>query len=401
MRELWAALTVVNWAIAVGWVWRTAVVLRRLPQVPDLTGDEYAAPEPERGGLPRLTVVVPARNEAAAIESTLESLMRQTLPLRVIAVDDRSTDETGAIMDRVADRGAARPLPAGKQLTVIHVDTLPEGWLGKNHALALAARHATTPWMLFTDGDVEFTPECLARAVHYAENAGAGHFVMLPTPILHTRGERMMMSFLQVTAAMGANFWRIRDPKARRESIGVGAFNLIRRDVYDAVGGFEALRMEVLEDVRLGFTVKSQGHRQEVAFGPGMARVHWAPGAMGIVNNLTKNAFAIFQFRLPPLLAACAVLTGACVAPVAGWFGSNLCRVACVLILAMQFVLYSDYRRYSDFARWYFLTYPLAGMLFVYSILRSVWTTLWQGGVVWRGTFYPLGELRRHAGPVR
>lgn len=397
MKDVWAALTAVNWAIALGWVWRTVTALRCLPRIPNLTESCYAAPGPAGDVAAQLTVIVPARNEAAAIESTLKSLLAQRLPLRVIAVDDRSTDETGAIMDRVA----AQPLPAGKQLTVIHVTELPDGWLGKNHALALAARQATTPWMLFTDGDVQFAPEALSRALGYAEGVNAGHFVMLPTPILHTRGERMMMSFLQVVVVVAASLWRIPDPKAKRESIGVGAFNLIRREVYDGVGGFEALRMEVLEDVRLGYTVKRKGYRQEVAFGPGLAQVHWAPGAMGIVSNLTKNAFAVFQFRVPLLLAACVLLTTMCLAPVAGWFGSDLCRLACVVILAMQFVMYSYYRRFSDFPRWYFVTYPVAGMLFVYSLLRSVWTTLRQGGVIWRGTFYPLRELRRFAGPIR
>jgi cellulose synthase/poly-beta-1,6-N-acetylglucosamine synthase-like glycosyltransferase len=397
MKEVWAALTVANWAIALGWVWRTATALRCLPRVPNLTEGRFAAPEQIEGADPKLTVIVPARNEAAAIESTLESLLAQTLPLRMIAVNDRSTDGTGEIMERVA----ARPLPAGKQLTVIHVTELPAGWLGKNHALALAAGQATTPWMLFTDGDVQFAPEALARALHYAESAGAGHFVMLPTPILHTGGERMMMSFLQVVVATVANLWRIPDPKAKRESIGVGAFNLIRRDVYDGVGGFEALRMEVLEDVRLGYTVKQKGYRQEVAFGPGLAQVHWAPGAMGIVSNLTKNAFAVFQFRLPLLLAACAVLTTGCLAPVVGWFGPDASRLACLVILTMQLLMYSYYRQFCDFSRWYFLTFPVAGMLFLYSILRSMWTTLRQGGVIWRGTFYPLRELRRYAGPIR
>jgi glycosyltransferase involved in cell wall biosynthesis len=397
MTHVWTVITVLDWVIALGWMWRTVTALRGLPRVPNLAEERYAAPGQEPDGLPHLTVIVPARNEAASIEATLDSLLAQTLPLQVIAVDDRSTDETGAIMDRLA----SRPLPAGKQLTVIHVTELPAGWLGKNHALALAARQATTPWILFTDGDVEFAPQTLARALHYAEGVDAAHFVMLPTPILHTNGERMMMSFLQVVVMVAANLWKIPDPRARRESIGVGAFNLIRRDVYVSVGGFESLRMEVLEDVRLGYTVKSKGYRQEVAFGPGLARVHWAPGAMGIVGNLTKNAFAVFRFRLPLLLLTCLLLIVVCLAPVAGWFGPGASWVACAVIMGMQFVMYSYYRRYSCYPRWCFIAFPVAGMLFLYSLLRSMWTTLRQGGVIWRGTFYPLRELRRNAGPIR
>lgn len=397
MKSFEAMLTSVDCVLALVWIWRTLTALVHLPRIPNLTHHKYAGKARKHDELPRLTVIVPARNEAAAIQSTLESLLAQTIPLHVIAVDDRSTDETGTMMDRMA----AQAWPEGRRLTVLHVRELPDGWLGKNHALALAARQATTPWMLFTDGDVQFAPDVLARAVNYAESADAGHFVMLPTPILHTNGESMMMSFLQVIVAAAMRLWKIPDAKARRESIGIGAFNLIRRDVYDGVGGFEALRMEVLEDVRLGYTVKEKGYRQAVAFGPGLARVHWAPGAIGIVNNLTKNAFAVFQFRLPLMVLTCFALAVACLAPVAGWFGSDWCRVACAVILVMQFILYSYYRRFCEYPRWCFVTFPVAGMLFLYSLLRSVWTTLRQGGVIWRGTFYPLHELRRNAGPIR
>ncbi len=397
MSLFWTAITWANWAIAAAWSWRTLTALRFLPRVPDLTEDQFATPAGPADEPPRLTVVVPARNEATAIEATLRSLLAQTVPLRIIAVDDRSTDETGAIMDGIA----RQPLPAGKHLAVIHVTDLPEGWLGKNHALALAAGRADTEWLLFTDGDVLFAPDALARALRQAENVKAGHFVLLATPVLLTSGERMMISFFQILAAVGGNLWRVSDPTAKRDSIGIGAFNLLRREVYEGIGGFEALRMEVLEDLRLGYTVKQNGYRQVAAFGPGLVRLHWAAGAMGILGNLSKNAFAMFRFRLSFLSGGWLSLAALWLLPVAGWFGPWPCRWASAVTLGMQFLIYRYHRRFNDFPWWCFLAFPVAAVMFLCSILWSMGLTLWRGGVVWRGTFYPLRELRRHAGPIR
>lgn len=396
MKLFWLAVSIGNWMLAIGWSWRVLTALYCLPRVPDLRDDRYAAP-PQKDPEPRLTVVVPARNEAAAIEGTLRSLLAQQMPLDIIAVDDRSDDATGSIMDRVA----AEPLPAGKSLRVIHVTELPPGWLGKNHALALAARQAGTPWMLFTDGDIFFSPEALPRALHHAESVHADHFVLLPTPILLTHGERMMMSFIQVAAAAGGRLWRVSDPSAKSESIGVGAFNMVRREVYDGIGGFEAMRMEVLEDLRFGYLVKSSGYQQGVAFGPGMVRVHWAPGALGILRNLTKNAFAVFRFQLALILAACFGMMLAFLLPLLGWFGPVECRVASGIVALMIFLIYRFHRGLNDFRWWSFLTFPIAGSLFIYAVLRSTVVTLWRGGVVWRGTFYPLRELRQQLGRLR
>lgn len=396
MKLFWIAVSVGNWMLAAVWSWRVLTALYHLPRVPNLREDRYAAPSCE-DEVPRLTVVVAARNEAAAMDATLRSLLAQQMPLHIVAVDDRSDDATGSIMDRIA----AEDLPKGKSMSVIHVTELPPGWLGKNHALALAARQATTPWLLFTDGDIFFAPDALPRALHYAESMQAGHFVLLPTPILLTNGERMMMSFIQVTAAVGGRLWRIPDPAAKRESIGVGAFNLVRREVYDGIGGFESMRMEVLEDLRFGYLVKRHGYRQEVAFGSGMVCVHWAPGAFGILRNLTKNAFAVFRFQVPTILGVCLGLIFAILLPLLGWFGPGECRWACGIVAVMIFLIYRFHLRFNDFGWWSFLTFPAAGSLFLYAVLRSTAVTLWRGGVVWRGTFYPLGELRRHLGPLR
>ncbi|MGA8109106.1 MAG: glycosyltransferase family 2 protein, partial [Acidobacteriaceae bacterium] len=345
-----------------------------------------------------LTVIVPARNEAAAIENTLRSLLAQTVPLVIFAVDDRSTDATGAIMDGIA----AEPLPAGKSLAVIHIDSLPSGWMGKNHAMALAARQTATLWLLFTDGDVLFQPDTLERALGYAEANQVDHLVLMPTLILKTVGERMMDSIFQSFSLLGWRPWKIADPKAKHESIGMGAFNLVRGDVYRATGGFEAFPMEILEDLRLGHDIKNLGYRQHMVLGRDLIRLHWAAGALGMVHNLTKNIYATFRFRAVLLLGAWFGLVVLCGVPFAALFGSWPFRAAGILSLAMVALLYRTAgRHYNRLSVGWVVTLPVSLVLVLYAMLRSMILTLARGGIVWRGTFYPLRELRRNLGELR
>jgi GT2 family glycosyltransferase len=404
-----------SWVVALAWTGRTLNALGKLRRVPNLLDlpaldlsaqgglgvllpSGFKAPEALPPVRPALTVIVPARNEAASIERTLRSLLEQTVPVEIIAVDDRSEDATGAIMDRVA----AEAVAGGRSLRVIHVEELPAGWMGKTHAMALAARQATTDWLLFTDGDILYRPDAIERTMRFAAKERADHVVLMPTLILKTMGERMMVSIFQSLSLWSWKPWKIADPKAKRDSIGVGAFNLMRTEVYRAVGGFEAQRLEVLEDLRLGFEIKWSGYRQRVVFGRGLISVHWAAGALGLVHNLTKNVFAVFRFRPLVLAGACAGLGVLCFGPLAGLFGPMAMVLASVLSLVMLWLLYFDTgRRFTGVSSFYFLTLPLAVVLLLYAMLRSMMVTLLRGGVTWRGTFYPLGELRKHAGPLR
>lgn len=384
------ALTVLIWIIAVLWLISTVIALKNMPSIPNVLDAKYAVPL----ALPQLvSVIVPARNEAADIEATLRSLLSiEGVQIEIFAVDDRSTDATGAIMDRVAAET--------DRITVLHIKELPAGWMGKTHAMATAAARASGDWLLFTDGDILFAKDALVRALNLAEEQRADHVILFPTLILKSFGERMMIAFFQGMSALASRFWKIPDPKAK-ESMGVGAFNLVRAETYRTVGGFEFLRMEVLEDMRLGFEVKRQGFRQRVAFGRDLVRVRWAVGAFGMVRNITKNLFAGFRFRVWIALLAAVGLAIFCLAPFAAWAGDLWLRAAAALVLLMLWLLYRYYEPYTGIRSWYVLTFPLAALLVLYAIVRSVVLTLVQGGVVWRGTLYPLAELRKHAGPLR
>ncbi|HEX3985952.1 MAG TPA: glycosyltransferase [Acidobacteriaceae bacterium] len=380
------------WLIAAFWLLCGLTALRGLRRVPNLWN---VAPTPTAPT--QITVIIPARNEASAIEATLRSLLAQTIPVDVVAVNDRSTDSTGTLLDRIA----AEPLPPGKSLRVLHVHELPAGWLGKPHAMAFAARHATTPWLLFTDADVLFAPDVLARALRFAAESQADHMVLMPTLILKSAGERAMATFFQALSLLWWRPWRIANP-GTRDSIGIGAFNLIRADVYRAVGGFEAQRFQVLDDVRLGVEVKRNGYRQRIVFGRELIRLHWAPGALGMARNLTKNLFAGFAFNSALLLGACLGLALICYAPIAGLFFSWPLRSAALLSLAMIALHYRLAGRYfSGLSFAWAFTLPVTAVLVLYAMLRSMILTLARRGIVWRGTFYPLADLRRHSGRLR
>jgi glycosyltransferase involved in cell wall biosynthesis len=342
-------------------------------------------------GNPRVSIIVPARNEEEDIAETLTRLLALDYDnYEVIAVDDRSTDRTGEIMDRIAAGTEAHG-----RLKVIHIDDLPAGWLGKTHAMWTAGKQASGDWLLFTDADVLFKPDAVRRALVYAQAEPADHVVLLPRMIMKRPGEKMMIAFFQTLFVFGHRPWKVADPKAK-DHMGVGAFNLIRRRVYDAIGSYERLRMEVLDDMKLGKVVKNAGYAQRSVFGGDLISVRWARGAMGVVRNLTKNFFAIMSFQWPRLLLSCFALAFLNLMPFLGiWLAHGWARVPYAVALASMFLIYVGMSWKSSIPPYYFFLHPISTTLFVYTMLRSMLLTLGRGGVVWRGTFYPLEELRK------
>lgn len=383
------------WAIAAAWLWRILPALVMVPRVPDLRKTKfYFQPLPK--DCPSLAVIVPAKNEASSIAATLQQLLTCDYPnLQLIAVDDRSTDATGRIMQSIA----AHPDAQGK-LRVLHVTELPSGWLGKPHAMALAAATTQADWLLFTDADVLFAPDVLRRAIAYAERNVVDHLVIFPTMILRGFGEHVFLAFMQSFSVWIGRPWRIANPRAKRDCIGVGAFNLIRRSVYEELGGFAALRMEVVEDMRLGYCVKQAGYAQHAVFGRDMVRIRWAESLRGMVENLTKNIFAAFRFRVSLLLAACLGILLLCLTPCVALAMAGPARWAGETVFAALLLLHLRYWKQMRLSPLSLVFFPMGICLLLYALLRSLFLTLKRGGVLWRGTLYPLDELRRHAGPL-
>jgi cellulose synthase/poly-beta-1,6-N-acetylglucosamine synthase-like glycosyltransferase len=392
----WIAGTI----LALAWFSRIVDAALGMPSVADVSQPEWDRNPVTPAGNPRVSIIVPARNEEESIEVSLNTLLALDYDnYEVIAVNDRSTDRTGEIMERIEKN----PHPPAKdarrvghpRLRVIHHRDLPTGWLGKTHAMWTAANQATGDWLLFTDADVLFKPDSLRRALAYGEAERADHVVVFPRMIMKTPGEYMMIAFFQTMFVFGHRPWKVADP-ATQDHMGVGAFNLVRRNVYEAVGTYEALRMEVLDDMKLGKVVKQAGFAQRNAFGEDLISIRWAQGATGVVENLTKNFFAILSFQWWRSLIAAFGLAFLNLMPFLGvWLAHGWERVPYAVALLSMFLIYLGMSWRSGVPPYYFLLHPVSTVLFVYTLLRSMVHTLWNDGIVWRGTRYPLEELRK------
>ena len=291
-------------------------------------------------------------------------------------------------MDSLTSRG----------LTVLHIEQLPPGWLGKTHAMATAAAQAHTDFVLFTDADIVFHPEALRRTLAHAVLTRADHLVLGPTTIIRRWDEAALLSFFQIFGMWAARAWKVADPKAR-DAIGIGAFNMIRRGAYEAIGGYEAVRMEIVEDLAIARRIKAHGFRQRFVYGRDLACVHWAAGVPGLVGVMTKNVFAATNYNPALLLLGCVWLWFFCVGPFVSlpFHPTDIPNALTLVSIAYCYILLS---RLSGRPAWNFVFAPFAAATFIFIMLRSMITTLRQGGVEWRGTFYPLAELRRNAVPL-
>jgi len=344
---------------------------------------------PPEGGWPTLAVAFAARNEAAMVEAAARSLLAQDYPgLEVIAVDDRSTDGTGEILDALA-----RDDP---RLKVVHVHELPPGWLGKNHALQTAAESTAADWLLLTDADVVFAPDALRRSVAWAVGQRLDHLTLAPDTVSETFGERIFLAMFSLAFALKAPPWRIVDPRCK-EAIGVGAFNLVRAEAFRAVGGFRRLALSVDDDMRLGQALKFAGYRPGVALALGEITVRWQIGFGGMIRGLEKNFFAALDFRLAFVFFVVAVLITVGVMPFVGLFiGPWWTRAVCAAGVGSVAAVLAEAKGQHG-VKWYHgLFLPVGALACAFALLRSTVLTLKNGGVRWRDHLYPLDELKAH-----
>ncbi|MFO0601676.1 MAG: glycosyltransferase [Polyangiales bacterium] len=369
---------------AAAWALSFTAVVKTIRAVPSLRDDH--SPEPARW--PRVSLVVPARDESRDLERAVRSRLADDYPdLQVIVVDDRSTDGTGAIADRLA---ADDP-----RVRAIHVTALPPGWLGKLHALDRGAAAADGDWLLFSDADIEFAPGTLRRTVALCEARGLDHLTVLPS--FRRNGllvDAAIHAFARSLVVLG-RLWAVPDMSSR-VAVGGGIFNLVRRSALARTPGFEHLRLEIADDVALAQMLKRAGARPAVVNAVGFVTLDFYQSLGEMAWGLEKNLFAVVaRFRLWPL----ALVTVVGLATTFGFLAGFAHPDAWVRALAAAALALSIAEQWA-ISRWAGRS-PLPGFLFPFGQLailamawRSAWRTLRRGGVSWRDTVYSIDELR-------
>jgi hypothetical protein len=352
------------------------------------SGSACADPKNTAGGLPRVSILFSALDEAEKLPAALASFQAQDYPdFEVVAVDDRSEDATGSILD-----AAAR---ADSRLKVVHVTSLPAGWLGKPHGMRTAFEHSTGEWLVFTDADVRFQPDVLHSTIALAQQRHLDHLTLLCHAEMFTVGEKIAMTFFALAFLMGLRPWRASDPRSSAY-VGVGAFQLIRRDAYEKMGTHRRLAMEVVDDVKLGKLVKVAGLRSGVAKAGRAVSVHWHAGLGNIIRGTTKNCYATTGFRL---WVAAGQVFGFLLMFVFPWialpFVHGWARIFAAVAIVLPVLAQVGAALEFEESPLYAVTQPLGALIFVWMIVRSTFATLRQGGIYWRGTFYPIEELKR------
>ncbi len=371
-------------ALAVVWFLYCLGVLRNLFWSPTL---------PPRSALPAPTtpypvsIVLAGRDEGRRIEQTVRRLFAQCdVELQIIVVDDRSRDDTPQVLARLS---AEFP-----ELEAVRIETLPPCWLGKTHACHVGSLRARHPWILFSDADCHMSDDPVARAIGMAERERADHLALFP-------GIDAQGAITRAAVVAWTQYLILYAPASRinrdrgRAAMGVGAFNLLKTSTYRAIGGHVPLRMEVLDDVKLGVMVRRDGYRERVYGAMHELEAEWAGSIGQMIRNLEKNWFAGVDYSLlravPLILMLLTFWGGAITAPLwsshyGWWTFAALCSTA---------IPGAFYMRRSGWPLWTAALVPICHLAFSLAGINSTWKTMRQGGVRWRDTFYPLAELKQ------
>jgi glycosyltransferase involved in cell wall biosynthesis len=335
---------------------------------------------------PRLSVVVPARDEAVTLREAMRSLQASTYPnLELILVNDRSTDATGAMMEELA--------AADERIRVQHVTALPAGWLGKVHALEVGRQQASGEWLVFTDADVHFAPDALSKAVCWAERQERDFVSVIPEVLAPSALHRSVYTFLLSGFFLGTRAWQV---NADQSFVGAGAFGMVRRELLERSPGFAWLRLEVLDDIGLAQTMFQEGARCGVLWGRPAISLEWYPSILKLLQGLEKNLFAAAcQYRYERAVGVIVLTLWIGIAP---WLALASGGGWGVLGLS-ALVSYGWSWRKGDLvqrATWReralsLLLFPMFPLALGLSV-RACWR---HDGVVWRGTRYALSSLRR------
>lgn len=379
--------TLATGVLFLGLAWRTRRFANALVSLKELP--VRMEPPTGRSKWPRVSLVIPACNEADTIEPAAKSLLEINYPnLEIVLVNDRSKDGTGAIIDRLAGQDP--------RIKAMHIHELPEGWLGKVHALEKGMALTTGEWILLTDADVFFTPEALKKAINLCVQDQLDFLTVIPDVVARGKALQVMMAQLFHQASLFFNPRKINDPK-HKACYGQGAFNLLRRTTYERSEKMQWLRMEVVDDTGLALLMRRAGAKLGVVVGLGEIKIEWYPSLGTFLKGLEKNGFAFCQYSFSVLLGfiACdlVILSGFTWAPLHTHnpWAMAFCWTSLVVYLR---AIYAQLRVIQRIRFTTVFFFPISFVLLGGILLRAAILTFVRGGINWRGTFYSLKELK-------
>ncbi|MDG2200674.1 MAG: glycosyltransferase family 2 protein [Phycisphaerales bacterium] len=385
-------LILVSILLALGllfWVVQSLLLLLTLRVLPSLQGCRRVT----RTDDPLVSVIIPARNEQSVVEAAIRSRLEDPDPhLEFILIDDRSTDSTGLIFDHLAS--------TDPRVQVVHVEELPEQWLGKVHAMQVGMQRARGEWVLLSDADVHVAPGTVREAVDLARSLEVVHLAGIPAIRSRSLGLQLCLAPLQRVLILLVRLWAVRDPGSNA-AMGVGAFNLVRRDVFEAAGGCEALRMEVIDDVGVGVMIKKHGGGSCTAFAASCLHISWydrfSDFISGIERGMAKRPSWCPRWLLALLVLIVAGLdlspfialsVGVLSTPI-GWIGIGFSAWAVLLSGLVA-------RRFGTSVAMAVMV-PLNTILATLVALRVVLGGGRGGQIQWRGNTYEVADLQRGA----
>ncbi len=343
---------------------------------------------PGASASPKVSIIMTACNEEDGIEQAVHTMFQQQYEnYEVIVVDDRSTDETPIILGRLQTHYP--------ELSVIRIDHLPEGWLGKVHAMQVGAEQSSGEFLLFTDGDVILEPSTIARAIGHADTNNLDHLTLIFRN--STRG--LLLNSLIIDSGTGLFLllkpWLVKKQESRY-FIGVGAFNLIRAAAYRAIGGHQQLKTQVVDDLFLGKKLKYAGFHQDCLFAQNHVSVPWYDSIADMVSGLMKNVYSLFHYKILLVIPVILFMVFLTIVPLVGLLFctgvSQLLFLSSILLRGAGVAMGLKVFNQNLLAVLYT---PLTPLISLYIIIRATFITHHLQGVYWRDHFYPLAQLRK------
>jgi chlorobactene glucosyltransferase len=340
-------------------------------------------PKPER-----ISVLVPARNEESNLPRCLDSLLAQSHPnLEILVMDDDSTDGTWALLQDYAARFPGR-------IRVFRNEGLPPGWVGKCWVCSQLAEQADSPWLAFVDADTFHDPDCLARAYAEALQRGSSLVSYVPDMVLGGLGEKIGVPVITFAFYLLFPIGMVRWLKSRYAAMAVGTLMLVRRDVYERLGGHAGLRQDIVEDVAMARAVKSLGERVDLLDGTGLLYTRFYHNAREVWNGFSKAAFGAFGFSFLPyvltLVFAYALFLNPflmlAVHPSFSFYNPFFNQV--LAILALRLLLALRVRQPALSA----LLHPVMVVFSLLFCLNSLWRIAWGLPIEWKQRQYKISK---------